>query len=368
VRRECASFKVGTNLLKENIGLFRVFQKDRAAILLHDMDFHFTEFLSTVAEYATDVKALPAGHAFRSCGRRKHLLDFRVMRDPDVLEAALRGRARLRDWTVLSLRHYMSHGDAWKMSNAKHGTVLGHSALALALKGWGQFHSVFWDESFLSVNASIITLLEAEDDPLLQYPDVYLRYQLEMMQYRFTQDVFRRKVSDRYPDQSMKGPAACAELYGRYVQGFLDEVKTGFLVTSSDDSWFVNGEYPEIVLDNEPVRQPRPQTPPPSRATTPVKTTTPPAKTTTPPVKTTKSVSVAACGYDIGRLLNVTLAAGGQMTCRNAGGCTFGNHRPLAQISRKEAENAVKGAGMRAGANTLAKLEKAIQQYNKWKK
>jgi hypothetical protein len=98
----------------------------------------------------------------------------------------------------------------------------GRRMLAMALENLQLRMTCHFDAAFTSVFKELIDAFLTTSVPeLRQLHDLVLRYQVEVLIFKFFKDVFTSNRSEMFPDCCLKTPAGCAELLRRYVGKFV---------------------------------------------------------------------------------------------------------------------------------------------------
>jgi hypothetical protein len=158
---------------------------------------------------------------FRSTVGIPATFHLRVHQDKALLFAFIKGAFSPWDWSGLSLASFMSAGGP-RLVVVDIVSSEGRRMLATALENLQLMMTCHFDVAFTSVFKELIDALLTTSVPeLRQIHDLVLRYQVEVLIFKFFKDVFTSNRSEMFPECCLKTPAGWAELLRRYVGGFV---------------------------------------------------------------------------------------------------------------------------------------------------
>ena len=131
--------------------------------------------------------------------------------------AALTGKWKRADWRGISLRDFVRPSAAgW----GKDASYSGRADLLEAAEMFGEFQRIFKGEAFARCMAPLRALWEAPEDPMADYHNVYIQFQLESMICSYFEDVGKHRggTSSLFPDLTLCGQPDCADVLTRLVR------------------------------------------------------------------------------------------------------------------------------------------------------
>jgi hypothetical protein len=227
-------------------GILRLLDEERAVEFLDDLQVDEEEWLRKAREYS--METLTMDSPFQSFANLPALVGVPAHESSERRKAVLLGQCYVNDWTQVTLLDFLPsnlHPGEWGRSPS----VEGRRALCNMLEYWELYFTIYFHSSFEGSLRALLTTFRTA--VYLTKDDMYVRAQLEKLFASFVSDIFRRKVSAQFPEQSMEGGVECANLLKKYVAQYVDRLNGGVPNKEWTDSphfvWYIEGQGYSLI-------------------------------------------------------------------------------------------------------------------------
>ena len=218
-KHQVSAKAVGVERMALVAGLAREMEPSRFKEFCFDLIFDVAVFKAKCLEYRD--RAMSLTDPNRSLALVRYVTNREVWINDSKFRAGVLGLFTRGNWTQISLLDFRRPGTkAW----TREATVEGRLEIIEALMTWERFSQALKGEAFAGCMQPISSLLHQADDPLRQYHDIYIQYQLEGLLCSYYGEVCKHqgRKSKRNPFQPLVNQGDCVTLLRTLVQDFVD--------------------------------------------------------------------------------------------------------------------------------------------------
>lgn len=217
-KHRTSSKTAGIERMALNAGLIREIVRPRFEEFCPDLLFEATAYKTKCLELRATV--MSPDDPNRSIAHMQLVMSRTAYTNNDKFAAAMRGQFNRSDWGVISLLDFRRPNVApW----GREATFQGRMELMDAADAFMSFQRVFKGEAFADGMRLFRELALNTTDPLKNFHDVFIQFELEGVLCAYFREVTKLKgdFSKKYPTQPLVTQADCAALFQLYLADFV---------------------------------------------------------------------------------------------------------------------------------------------------